>query len=329
MDPILRLDTYDLLSAPRELPDGSWRFDAVLARADAPLRYAWGVEVATEAALSDLAYLDGLVGLAIVLDHPEGGVHRIDRLRGEEVGRVIGARWDATERAVVISLVVTRRDAIGQVRSGRYGQVSEGYSIPKGHLVKRADGVAEQRRRISQHVALTPEGRAPGAVVRTDTTDTGGAMTPEQILAAIKAALAEQRTDAAHTEAQKRADAAEVAQKAAEQRADAAEKRVADVLAAVGLAPDAKPDQVATAIQSRADEIAAVRADAARRGVSLPATGAPDVLRRAMAVELGIDSARADDAGYVRGWLDARAVVRTDSVITTAGAPGTTRPLAV
>ena len=311
-DSTMRVDAAALRS-PQTQADGSVRFDALSSIEGAPLVYPWGTEVATREALSDPEYLSALVGLALTIHHPASGEHRIDedeRTDATEAGRIIGARFaEGVEmrradgsayrvNGVITTYAVARKDAIRRIRSGELGYVSEGYSVP--HLVRRADGVSEQRKRIPQHHALTDSPRAAGAAIRTDEVS----MTPDEIKAAVRAAITEQRAD--------EADAKVVA---ATQRADEAIASRDAVLSALGLKADATPAQVEAAVASRADAITAIRRRADELGVQLPAAGSLADLTRALARGLPrVDSARCDDLAYAQAVIDlATAPTRTDS----------------
>ena len=300
----MRVDAAALRS-PQTQADGSVRFDALSSIEGAPLVYPWGTEVATREALSDPEYLSALVGLALTIHHPASGEHRIDedeRNDAAEAGRIIGARFVEGVKpgvnGVVTTYVVTRKDAIRRIRSGELGYVSEGYSVP--HLVRRADGVSEQRKRIPQHHALTDSPRAAGAAIRTDEV----IMTPDEIKAAMRAAITEMR-----------ADEADAKVTAATKRADEAIASRDAVLGALGLKADATPAQVEAAIASRADAITAIRRRADELGVQLPAAGTLADLTRALARGLPrVDSARCDDLAYAQAVIDlATAPTRTDS----------------
>lgn len=300
----LRLDAEALdadgLRAPWQQDDGSWRYEAVADRADAPLVYPWGTEVATEAALSDPAYRQGLVGLAVTVHHPASGVHRVDEA-GEEVGRIVGSRWDAARRLGVVDFVVSKRRAHERIQRRELTEVSVGYSVPDLHM--RADGVGEQRRRRGNHVALTPRGRMPGATIRTDEVS----MDPETIkaLEALLDAREARRNDAAVT--------------AITAERDAAVKRADALCAAIGVAPDATPEAVTAAIVARTDEIVAVRQRASANNVALPESGTAQELRRVLAIGLGADPKRIDALGdaYAQAVIDHRGEVRTDSASST------------
>lgn len=311
LDALLRLDA-GTLRPPRMQADGSVRFEAVLARVDAPLPYPHGVEVATEAALSDRAYLDALVGLAVVVHHPEGGSHRIDEAprnrtgerRGVEVGRVLSARYDTAERHVVVDLLITKRDAIRRIRAKELGEVSEGYRVPASKLVKRADGISEQQQRIPDHVALTDRGRPGGTTIRTDEE---GRMDPKDIEAVVRTVLTEVRADEAVA-------AKQTQESAAVKRADAAEAALGSVLGELGLKPGASVADVRTAIGKRADAVVALRRRADELGVQLPTEGDEVTLTAALAKGLRADAARCDaDPAYAR------------AVVDLARAPSTTR----
>lgn len=181
--PLIRLDYAELgpeLAPPSPRDDGSVIYEAVLAWADRPLSYSWGTETPTEEALSDPAYLDGLRGLPVTVQHPSRG--RVDVGDPERVGTVLSARWDSARRCVVVELLISDPEALRRIRARELTEVSAGYRVPPESLV---DG--RQTRRISNHIALCERGRMPGATIRLDEVSR---MTPED-MAAIKAMMAE------------------------------------------------------------------------------------------------------------------------------------------
>lgn len=305
----VRLDAV-ALGAPTYREDGSAIFEGVLARVGVPLVYEWGTEVATEDALRDPVYLDGLTGRAIVVHHPASGSHRIDSRRGAEAGRVLSARYDEAGKHVAIRFVVTRRAAISDIRAGRLPQLSEGYTIPEGSLRKRADGVYEQLRRVTDHAALTDSARAAGAIIRTDEVP----MDPEDIeaLAAKVADIIASRRNDADTSA-KVADA--------NRRADEAVAARDAVLAELGLKADAKPADVAAAVAARAEAVVAIRRRADELGQPLPATGTLEELTRELAKKLPrADTKRCDDLAYCQAVIDL-AQSRTDAAPSSISQP--------
>lgn len=305
--PTLRADRVRL---PRKVVqgDGAVRYHAVLARADAPMQYEWGTEIATEAALTDPEYLEGLRGISLVTiksaTHQNGRPVSV-RADARAVGSVLDARWDPEERAVVVELVVHDAETLDDIDAGRIRELSEAY-IPTTAV--RADGVIEQRKRRTNHIALVEEGRMPGAVIRADQTEDTD-MTEEQITALVQKVVA-QMMDADKKD-QEQADMMDEEKKRAdeaEQRADAAEKALSELRATVGLTADSA--DVDTALAGKVAEM--VRADSAlleearELGVDLDDDSTPATRLRDIAVALGADAQRADSADFARAFIDGR-----------------------
>lgn len=314
--PILRADKADTptegqlrsdraqLRRPRPQPDGSVRYDAFSSFANVPMRYAWGVEVATEEALSDPEYLEALRGLSLVT--VKSAVHKNGqpinvRADARAVGSILDARYDIDDKAVVLELVVHDRETLADIEAGRTTDLSEAY-VPVTAV--RADGVIEQRKRRPNHVAIVADGRMPGAGLRADE----DAMTEAQVKAALKEALLEQLRADAETEAQTKLKAEVKLREAAELRADNAEKALKAIRDAVGITADS--DDVEATLDAKVAEM--VRADAAlvdearELGIELPKDSTPATRLRDIAVALGAEAQRADSADFARAFIDGR-----------------------
>jgi hypothetical protein len=298
----------DLIATlPRKVQqaDGAVRFWAVLARADVAMKYAHGTEVATEEALSDPAYLDALKGISVTTvdsaPHKMGKAISV-RADARAVGTVLDARWDAEHRAVLVQLVVNDGKTLDAIESGRIRALSEAY-VPAIRV--RADGVLEQTRRRTNHVALVRRGRMPGARLRADNEEET-TMTEDEIgdlaraiVAAMKAGEEDDERSDMYDAEKKRADEAE-------QRADAAEAALKDLRKKVGINADS--DDIAAALDERVAE--AIRADAALLdeardlGVDLGDESSPSTRLRDLAVALGADATRADSDDYARSFVD-------------------------
>lgn len=281
--PQIRLDRA-LLRSPVVLASGALRVEAVTAEAGAPLVYPWGIEVATEDALRDPAYLDASRGLPIVVHHPASGTSREGD--GTRVGTVTGARYDEATKTVVRELTITDPATIARVQSRELTETSEGYTVPPDQLHRRADGVSEQRRRIPDHLSLTDRGRLPGAKVRLDEGDT---MTEELLRKIFREEMLA----------------------ALQMRDDAAKPKPDE-------APPPDPAAVMAAEEKRMDERIASRVALLRRadehGVTIPETAKTDeAIARVIAVHLGADEKRCDSLDYARAWIDAAPLKRADS----------------
>lgn len=284
------------------------RYSAILARADQEMVYPWGREIAAEEALSDPAYLEALRGLAVTLRHPKAervDVRRPEAADGRVVGTVLGARWDAEDRAVVLDLVVSDAAALAALDAREIRELSEGYDVTT--LERRKDGPSIQRRRATNHVALVERGRMPGAIVRTDE---GATMDNEEMskrfdeLGALIGGAAgridkcEARMDAmaARFDAKFPPDKAE-----ADEATDEAE-----------VEGEARMDaaQLEAVIAAEVDARVAVRArcDAFSFVAPASATKAADITK-ALALHLGAPAARldaADGATYAEAWVAAK-----------------------
>ena len=297
--PTVRADRA-VLRSPRVQPDGAVRYDAVLAYADRELVYPWGSEVASDAALSDPVYLSALEGLAVTLRHPRS--ERVDVREPEEgdgrvVGTVLGARWDAEDRAVVLDLVVQDAQALAAIEARDIRELSEGYDVPV--LERRKDGPAIQRQRRPNHVALVERGRMPGAVLRAD----GGTMDDEMKARfdALDGAIGGYKSrmdkcEARMDELQKRMDAAFPPDKAEAEETDEKES------------VEGRADAVEAEVEARI--AARRRCDAHGFTPGAEVRTARD-LTRALAAHLGAPQARldaADGATYAEAWVEARPV---------------------
>lgn len=307
---VYRADRMDL---PRKVvqSDGSVRYHAILARADAPMQYSWGTEVATEQALSDPEYLAGLRGISLITvksaTHQNGKPINV-RDDARAVGTVLDATWHADEKLVRIEMVVNDRETLDDIDAGRILELSEAY-LPT--VRTRADGVIEQLKRQTNHVALVEEGRMPGTGIRADRTE-DTEMTPEQI-AQIATAVAERmRADSEEETYADKLEAMEKERADAMDRADKAEKMLADIRKALGMNADSADGDIDLKSQIDAMVADAVRADSAildearELGVEIPDESTPATRLRDVAVALGADATRADSADYARSFIDGR-----------------------
>ncbi len=290
----LRTDAAQL-RAPRVKDDGTTVFDAALVYADKPLQYGWGVEIPTEGALSSAAYLESLRGQPVVIGdgveasdrHPEG--ERIDGARdasGRElriVGTVVGARYDAAERCVIVELAIHAPEHATEVR--RLGGISEGYSA------QVEDG--RQIARTTNHIAIVQTGRAPGSGVRADAA--GETKMDPELKAALDAIAASLGKLEGIMLGKGMGEVEEV--KVADADPEAAAKDEA---------------AMAEKIEARADALAVERVSLLRRADSLQIAIPANVkttaqIRRHIAIDLGLDAKRADSAEVATAWIEARA----------------------
>lgn len=299
--PELRTDRATL-RAPVVLADGSLRVEAVSVTAGEVLVYPWGKEVATEASLSDAAYLDSSRGLAITRHHVKGG--RVTKANQDKrVGTITGARYDEIEKCAIRELTISDPAVIADILAKRLPYVSETYDAPKSHRVLREDGVTEQGKRIPNSIALTDNPRAKSAHIRTDEAE----MEKEDISALIAEAVGPLKTTI--EELKTALSAAPPVKKEEEPHQDSA-------------------DDIAERIVALRLRAAELRVDAAKlEGVKGEAN-----LAKALATELGADATRCDSLDYCHGVIDAAkapeakseqkwtATLRTDSPNTSKSA---------
>ncbi len=282
MDENVPSERADVVTLPRKTVqnDGAIRYHAVLARADVPMRYAWGIEVATEGALSDPEYLEGLRGISVVTmdtaTHENGRPISV-RADARAVGTVIDARWSEADRAVLIELVVHDDATLRDIEAGKTLALSEAY---RPTTAQRSDGVIEQTSRRTNHVALVERGRMPGAGIRADQTE--GALTMDEetmraLLGGLREVIAEELSGL--REMMERADLGNESDRADENgedemNADAAQ--VAAVRTALGIDGELNADSISAGIDAIVKDRAA----------------------RAEAVKLGADATRADAADF-------------------------------
>lgn len=301
---LVRIDRA-VLRPHRDQADGARRYDAILSIAEKPLQYAWGVEVVTAEALSDPAYLETLRGLALTRRHPRSG--RVDVAAREQgdgrvVGVVLGARYDETDRCVVLEILVQDPGTITDIEEGRLSELSEGYDVVE--LAARPDGVGEQRRRAPNHVALVENGRMPGAIIRTDEEDP---MEEEEDTAEVS-----------------RMDALEKRMDAYEARMDAAEKRLPAEFAAAAASEGDRADaddEARIEGEITARDLLRRRADALGMRLPVEAKSSTQIRRalaRAILGESAQDLARCDSTDYADGVIRAAPMPTTAKAVTTS-----------
>lgn len=260
-----------LLRAPRMLPDGTLRVEAVSATVGEVLTYPWGKEVVTAESLSDPAYLDALRGVGITRHHVRTNGGRLTKDdKSNRVGTVIGARFDEETGQAIRELSIFDPDVAQEVLNKTLAFVSETYDL--GGKRDRTDGMTDQTQRLPNSIALTDNPRAKSAAIRTDEAN----MTPEEIKAKIDEAVG---------------------------------PLVAKLDELTGKLEAAKPEPEEVHTDS-ADDIAArivatrLRADSL--SVEIPDTVKGEAaLLKHVATALGADKARCDAADYCQGFIDA------------------------
>lgn len=298
--PALRVDRA-VLRPPRVLDDGSKVYDAVLVSVGDELQYEWGTEVATREALSDPAYLEGLRGLSVTMEHPGDGLLAPGKAprsgKGRRVGTVVGASLD-DDGELVVSLSIPEPADQAAVEA-THREVSEGYTPTLGEPDDA--GRVPQVARRPNHVALVPAGRAPSARVRTDA--------EEAQVEEIAKMLAEylEKLDAKLDAYGAKLDAMTPPAPEAESEPEQADR--ADAAARFN-----------AAVQARVAEVAALHATGRDLGIQTPEGIDPTAIRGAILAGLGLDAKRADDAGFFEAAVSVSRKHRSDA----AGVAATT-----
>lgn len=187
------VDTTSALRPPRTLGDGSRVFEVVVA-APGVQRYDHGDEYVPASTLEDETYRASLVGIPVLAmegRHPPKFVYRMDTRGAKAIGRIISQRWDAAVGN--ICEVVVPDPADEQLIRTKFRFVSLGYRVDVGGSGVTPDGRPYQsrqdRRYDVNHLVVTHNPRVgPAAQFRTDNQE--NSMTPEEIAAAFKVALA-------------------------------------------------------------------------------------------------------------------------------------------
>jgi len=152
------------LRPPRQMPDGAWRVDAVLARGDEVKDYAWGPEQIPWEELRRTDTVDAFSGLPATPAHPEGDRVTVANARGSVRPDVRTLRADAIEEVKIL-----RGTFLFDARP-----TAQGLSV--GWDSVRLDTATEpptQRDLVPNHVAIHPSltPRVTGAGVRVDEND--------------------------------------------------------------------------------------------------------------------------------------------------------------
>lgn len=315
-----RLDAVELaLQSPRQLPDGTWVFDAVFATAGVPKRYADGDEVATEEALEAAAPL--FAGLPVTRHdaHPwtEGQITPANASRYVLQGaRVLGATYDKATRRIRGQIVLPRREdaALG---------VSVGWKVT---AIDRTTKPARQTSLSPNHLTLTNSPRDPTARARLDamkkikingveyevSDELFAALTAQQAEAdKLKADLAALKGEA--DKAKGEATAMDAVLKDVQSRLKAADAR--DAAARLdALRKEAEPhvkDKAALAVA--ADEAAILRLALGEAGTRLDSVASIDTLRGAWSVVKGQAKAAASSVEAQKASLDNPPAPRLDA----------------
>ena len=188
------LSGYDL-APPRQLDNGSWAFEAVASTPGVnPYPDLGIVEYVSEEALSDPDYLAALAGLPVIddpsLHWPGVTPEQIERAR---IGTVLSGRWDAEQKANIVSIIVDTPRGIEQVRERRIDGISLHYqpeTIPaeKAPTGEPITAIQTKRGKLN-HFLLTPTPNDGAARIRADE----ASMDPEKIaekIAALEAVVA-------------------------------------------------------------------------------------------------------------------------------------------
>ncbi len=154
-------DDRALLDPPRQLPDGSWLFHALLARAGEVKEYEWGPELSgDEEELSHPDTLQSFEGARITIDHPPQLITPTTPPPPRHVlpdARVTRAVWREDAQALTAYLHMPARPS----QRG----VSVGWDVG---LIDKTTTPPTHRDLLANHVALTHSPRVPGAGPRLD-----------------------------------------------------------------------------------------------------------------------------------------------------------------
>lgn len=301
--PEIRVDRADLRK-PRRRDDGTKIYEARLSVADQPLKYRWGEEIPTREALSDPEYLEGLRGISVLVQHPEGE-GRIDGRApragdGRRIGSTISARFDADAGEVIVELAIPEKEDQALVEKV-LSKVSEGYTP----TLERIDGKTYQTKRIPNHIAVTEQGRAKTAEIRVDAL--GGNLNLEEAMAKIQqmaaeiAGLQQQLSEASNNSASYVAQVETVSSEK-----EALMKLFEALSAFLGGGVRADSESVISKIKDLITQESKAVADLRRRADSLKIelpTDAQDSasIRKFIAIGLGAEESRCDSADFCDG----------------------------
>ncbi len=326
---VLRFN-HGTLRAPKTLPDGSVRYDAVISRAgvfeyrnnDGSITKEW--HPADEIFRKDS--LESFSGLAVTNDHPyaAGGLVTIENRKDLQRGFVLeGVRRDGNE--VIASIVVTDPDLLKEMQSGK-NQVSCGYlqdivkrsgTTPDG---ERYDAIQTNIR--GNHVAIVDVARAGDcARVRMDAAtmiagvpaEKGDVMDLTQALAAL--ALANVKIG----ELQARADSAEKQFNDAKARLDATNAELDTAKDKADKADKARMDAEAS-MMARAKERIALEASAEQH---LRTDGASPDVSKLSNLEIKTQITEKLTGKSMKGQSEAYVNARYDGAMETAEAAST------
>ena len=313
------------LRKPRVLDDGTKIYEAQLAVAGRPLEYPWGTEIPTKEALSNPKYIEGLRGISIIAHHPPKqkivGGRAPKEGEGRRIGSNISARFDDATSAVVIEMAIPEAEDQKIIES-QLRQVSEGYTPT---LQRNDDGKIYQTDRTTNHIAVTWEGRADDAFIRTDA-KLGGSVDLEKMMARLEELMTEVSDMKAKLADMGSAKDAAVSDAAAARVDSAKANAIVDAFVKE-LGEEARNDasKVSALLQARYQAegllLSELKSKANALKVTLPDTAVDaKSIRKHLAVSLGADAARCDSADFCDGLIEAavkkapeKAEIRNDS----------------
>lgn len=174
------------LKAPEPVPGtGGVIYEAVLAVPGTYYYPQLGAWVLTPAeTLADEDFVRALRGVAVIDDDQTAHVEGVttETMQGESIGRVLSARWDPDQQALIGELLIDVQRGLEAVRAGVVGvsigyevdiveEVGDGYTLRQGHRTK------------PDNVAITRNPRH--GVTRLRASDSGADMTKNEVLSKV------------------------------------------------------------------------------------------------------------------------------------------------
>jgi hypothetical protein len=185
-DRISSSSTYRL-KAPEPVPGtGGVIYEAVLAVPGTYYYPQLGAWVLTPAeTLADEEFVRALRGVAVIDDDQTAHVEGVttETMQGESIGRVLSARWDPDQQALIGELLIDVQRGLEAVRAGVVG-VSIGYEVDIVEEVGDGYTLRQGQRSKPDNVAITRNPRH--GVTRLRASDSGADMTHEEVLKQIR-----------------------------------------------------------------------------------------------------------------------------------------------
>ena len=175
------------LKAPEPVPGtGGVIYEAVLAVPGTYYYPQLGAWVLTPAeTLADEEFVRALRGVAVIDDDQTAHVEGVttETMQGESIGRVLSARWDPDQQALIGELLIDVQRGLEAVRAGVVG-VSIGYEVDIVEEVGDGYTLRQGQRSKPDNVAITRNPRH--GVTRLRASDSGADMTHEEVLKQIR-----------------------------------------------------------------------------------------------------------------------------------------------